>query len=128
MIFSLYFHLKKLIVLFILSFILFRILYDNELRQKVLDFIYKYRYFLSVLIIAVCVIFQIHGSSINELNLFGIKHNLIAGISRSMRSDEYLVNTMFAFSQYHNGFGYFSDIVRATPSVCSPSLNVVSKK
>ncbi|WP_296884873.1 hypothetical protein [uncultured Methanobrevibacter sp.] len=122
------FSFKKLIVLFILSFILFRILYDNELRQKVLDFIYKYRYYLSVLIIAVCVIFQIHGSSINELNLFGIKHNLIAGISRSMRSDEYLVNTMFAFSQYHNGFGYFSDIVRATPGVCSPSLNVVSKK
>ena len=110
------FSFKKLIVLFILSFILFRILYDNELRQKVLDFIYKYRYYLSVLIIAVCVIFQIHGSSINELNLFGIKHNLIAGISRSMRSDEYLVNTMFAFSQYHNGFGYFSDIVRAAPT------------
>ncbi|WP_407432206.1 hypothetical protein [Methanobrevibacter sp.] len=110
------FSFKKLIVLFILSFILFRILYDNELRQKVLDFIYKYRYYLSVLIIAVCVIFQIHGSSINELNIFGINHNLIAGISRSIRSDEYLVNTMFAFSQYHNGFGYFSDIVRAAPT------------
>ncbi|WP_296889207.1 hypothetical protein [uncultured Methanobrevibacter sp.] len=110
------FSFKKLIVLFILSFILFRILYDNELRQKVLDFIYKYRYYLSVLIIAVCVIFQIHGSSINELNLFGIKHDLIAGISRSIRSDEYLVNTMLAFSQYHNGFGYFSDIVRAAPT------------
>lgn len=110
------FSFKKLIVLFILSFILFRILYDNELRQKVLDFIYKYRYYLSVLIIAVCVIFQIHGSSINELNLFGIKHDLIAGISRPIRSDEYLVNTMLAFSQYHNGFGYFSDIVRAAPT------------
>ena len=110
------FSFKKLIVLFILSFILFRILYDNELRQKFLDFIYKYRYYISVLIIAVCVIFQIHGSSINELNIFGINHNLIAGISRSIRSDEYLVNTMFAFSQYHNGFGYFSDIVRAAPT------------
>lgn len=110
------FSFKKFIILFILSFIVFRILYDKNLREKVLNFIFKYRYYLSIAIIAICVIFQIHGSSINELNIFGIKHNLIAGISRSIRSDEYLVNTMFAFSQYHNGFGYFSDIVRAAPT------------
>lgn len=110
------FSFKKFIILFILSFIVFRILYDKNLRDKVLNFIFKYRYYLSIAIIAICVIFQIHGSSINELNIFGINHNLIAGISRSIRSDEYLVNTMFAFSQYHNGFGYFSDIVRATPT------------
>ena len=110
------FSFKKFIILFILSFIVFRILYDKNLREKVLNFIFKYRYYLSIAIIAICVIFQIHGSSINELNIFGIKHNLIEGISRSIRSDEYLVNTMFAFSQYHNGFGYFSDIVRAAPT------------
>ena len=110
------FSFKKFIILFILSFIAFRILYDKNLREKVLNFIFKYRYYLSIAIIAICVIFQIHGSSINELNIFGIKHNLIAGISRSIRSDEYLVNTMFAFSQYHNAFGYFSDIVRAAPT------------
>ena len=64
------FSFKKFIILFILSFIAFRILYDKNLREKVLNFIFKYRYYLSIAIIAICVIFQIHGSSINELNIF----------------------------------------------------------
>jgi len=110
------FSLKKFIVLFILSFLVFRVLYDENLREKSLDFIYKYRYYLSIAIIAVCVIFQIHGSSINELNIFGVNHKLLLGVSRFIRSDEYLVNTLFGFSQYHNNFAYFSDIVRATPT------------
>ncbi len=110
------FSFKKFIALFIILFIVFRILYDENLRKKVLDFIYKYRYYISLAIIAICVIFQIHGSSINELNFFGVKHNVLFGISRNMRSDEYIVNTLFAFSQYHNNFGYFSDIIRAAPT------------
>ena len=110
------FSLKKFILFFILSFVLFRILYDNNLREKSANFIYKYRYYLSIAIIAVCVIFQIHGSSINELNIFGVNHKVLLGISRYIRSDEYIVNTLFGFSQYHNNFAYFSDIVRAAPT------------
>ena len=110
------FFFKRYIMFFILTFILFRILYDDNLREKVFDFIYKYRYPLSVIVIAVCVIFQIHGSSISELNIFGVNHNPLFGISRFMRSDEYLVNTLFAFSQYPNHFSYFSEIVRAAPT------------
>ena len=110
------FSLKKFIVLFIISFIVFRILYDKNLREQVLNFIYKYRYFLSIAILVICVIFQIHGSSINELNIFGVNHKVLLGVSRSIRSDEYIVNTLFGFSQYHNNFAYFSDIVRAAPT------------
>lgn len=110
------FSLKKFIILSIILFILFRILYDKNLREKVLNFIFKYRYYLSIAIIAICVIFQIHGSSINELNIFGVKHNLLLGVSRQMRGDEYVVNTLFGFSQYPNNFAYFSNIVRAVPT------------
>ena len=110
------FSFKRYIIILILLFIVFRIIYDENLRKKVFNFIYKYRYYLSLLIIVICVIFQIHGSSINELNLFGVKHHVLLGISRNMRSDEYIVNTLFAFSQYPNNFAYFSDIIRATPT------------
>ena len=110
------FSLNKFILILILLFIIFRILYDKNLRKKALDFIYKYRYWLSLAIIVICVVFQIHGSSINELNLFSVKHELIFGISRNVRSDEYIVNTLFAFSQYQNNFSYFSDIIRAAPT------------
>ena len=110
------FSLKKFIILSIILFILFRILYDKNLREKLLNFIFKYRYYLSIAIIAICVIFQIHGSSINELNIFGVKHNLLLGVSRQMRGDEYVVNTLFGFSQYPNNFAYFSNIVRAVPT------------
>ncbi len=110
------FSFKKFIILFILSLIVFRILYDKNLRKKVFDFIFKYRYYLSIAIIAICVIFQIHGSSINELNIFGVNHKVLLGVSRLIRSDEYVVNTLLGFSQYPNNFAYFSDIVRAAPT------------
>ncbi len=108
------FSLKEFIVFFIVFFIIFYIFLDENRRNKTLNFIYNYRLPLSIMVICVAVIFQIHGSSINELNLFGVQHKPLLGVSRPIRSDEYVVNTMFAFSQYFNDFGYFSDIVRAT--------------
>ena len=114
--FSQQFSFKHFIFFAVISIILFRILYDSDLRIKVFDFIYKYRYYLSFAVIAVCVIFQIHGSSINELNIFNVNHDPLFGISRFMRSDEYAVNTLMAFSQYPNHFGYFSEIFRAVPT------------
>ena len=110
------FSFKHFIFFAVISFIIFRIVYDDELRVKVFDFIYKYRYYLSFAVIAICVLFQIHGSSINELNIFNVNHSPLFGISRAIRSDEYGVNTLLAFSQYPNHFGYFSDIVRAVPT------------
>lgn len=114
--FSQQFSFKHFIFFAVISFIIFRILYDSDLRNKFFDFIYKNRYYLSFVVIAVCVVFQIHGSSINELNLFNVNHNPLFGISRFIRSDEYGVNTLMAFSQYPNHFGYFSEIFRAVPT------------
>ena len=107
------FSLKEFVVFLIIFFIVFYILFDKTRKDKLLNFIYTYRLPLSISIIILAVIFQIHGSSINELNFFGVDHKTLLGVSRPIRSDEYAVNTMFAFSQYMNHFGYFSDIVRA---------------
>lgn len=111
-----YFSFKQFIVFLVIFSIITYILSNEQLKNKSLAFIYKYRFLLSLLAIVVCVVFQIHGSSINELNFFNIKHNFILGVSRSIRADEFNVNTMLAFSQYCNNFSYFSDIVRATPT------------
>ncbi len=109
-----HFSIYEFTIFFIIFFILFYILFDETRKDKVLNFIYTYRLPLSLLVIVIAVIFQIHGSSINELNFFGVNHKTLLGVSRPIRGDEYVVNTMFAFSQYLNDFAYFSDIVRAS--------------
>ena len=108
-----YFSFKHFLLLVIIFTVILYVLSDETLKNRTLSFIYKYRIVLSVLVVFVCVIFQIHGSSINELNFFGLKHDIILGVSRQIRTDEFNVNTMLAFSQYCNDFAYFSDIVRA---------------
>lgn len=64
-----------------------------------------------------CVLSELHGSSIGlyadilghpELN------TVLLGKNRPIRSDEWLVFTPFAFSQYYTGFAYFGEIVRGT--------------
>lgn len=107
------FSLKEFLVFLVIFLIVYYILFDNEKRTLVFDFIYKYRLLISFILIAIAVVFQIHGSSIGELNIFNLDHNTLFGISRYIRGDEYNVNTMLAFSQYQNNFSYFSEIVRA---------------
>ena len=114
---SLYFSFKHLILLFIIIFSLIYILSYENLRVKCSKFLYKFRYPLILVLFLICVIFEIHGSSIAQLSLFNVdSHNSLLGISRVIRSDEFNVNTVMAFSQYHNGFSYFSSILRATPT------------
>ena len=107
------FSYKEFIIFFILFIIVYYILLDDDKKDKVFNFIYKYRYPLSLILIAIAVLFQIHGSSISELHLNSSHHTLF-GIPRAIRSDEFNVNTMLAFSQYPNNFSYFSEIVRGS--------------
>jgi len=108
------FSIKEFLVFLVLFIIICYILSDNTRKNQVFNFLYTYRLYLSIFVVIVAIIFQIHGSSINEMNLFNVPHKPFFGVSRPIRSDEYIVNTMYAFSQYMNDFGYFSDIVRAT--------------
>lgn len=70
---------------------------------------------LGLLVISVCL--GIHGSSIGlYADILGHKelNSVLLGENRPIRSDEWVVFTPFAFSQYYNNFAYFSNIVRGT--------------
>ncbi len=84
-------------------------------------FLYRYRFFLCLAVFAVCVLFEVNGSSIGIWNragfLGGEDTGLLLGASRTARSDEWFVSTPMALSQYHDpegAFPYFSSIVRGT--------------
>ncbi|MBQ9441911.1 MAG: hypothetical protein IJU55_02750 [Selenomonadaceae bacterium] len=64
-----------------------------------------------------CTIFEIHGSSISiyaDILQHPELSDIIFGKYRPIRSDEYVVFTPFAFSQYFTNFSLISDIVRGT--------------
>lgn len=107
------FSYKEFIIFLIIFAVVYYILLDKDKREKAFNFIYKYRYPISFILIAIAVVFQIHGSSIGELNM-NVNHRPLFGIPRLIRSDEFNVNTMLAFSQYPNNFSYFSEIVRGS--------------
>ena len=68
-------------------------------------------------LIVVCACLGLHGSSIGlYADILGHKelNSVLFGENRPIRSDEWLVFTPFAFSQYYNNFAYFSNIVRGT--------------
>lgn len=85
-------------------------------RRAVL-FIIKWRYVVALIVFILCVIFKVHGSSINEYNrLFAnydeyARESVLIGESRAIRSDEWLVHTPYYMSQAYNGFGKSSEQV-----------------
>lgn len=87
-----------------------------NLKNKVLDFIYKYRFIIAIVLIILGVLFKIHGSSISHwnyyINIDKEDTSLIFGKTRGIRSDEWAVTTPLIFSQSFNGFKYFSNILR----------------
>ncbi len=87
-----------------------------ELKNKILDFIYKYRFIIAIVLIVLGVLFKLHGSSIahwnNYINIDKEDTSLIFGKTRGIRSDEWAVTTPLIFSQKFNGFKYFSDLLR----------------
>ena len=77
------------------------------------------RWTIGGLLILFCTFFEIHGSSISVYANI-LEHNelsdIIFGKYRPIRSDEWLVFTPFAFSQYFTNFSLISDIVRGAPT------------
>lgn len=114
--FATYFSVKHFLIFLVLFSIIYYIFIDEERKSRFLNLLDTYKIPILALFVLVCVAFQLHGSSINELNTFFVKHNTLFGVSRPIRTDEFNVNTMLAFSQYMNNFSYFSDIVRAAPT------------
>lgn len=103
-------------------------------KNKILDFIYKYRYIIVILLIIIGVLFKLHGSSLNFWNHSPLwkgqgvfdtgvdSSDLLFGQPRHIRSDEWAVTTPLIFSQSLNGFKYFSDNLRGGTSTDAFSI------
>lgn len=127
--------LKRLIILFLLA-VLGTGLFNRFGKETIFRYLYQYRYRLGALFLFGCVLFEIHGSSVYywENYFQGSKHfETLIGISRSIRSDEWAVNTPMMISQYFNGaapFPYFSETIRGALTDAfiiygQPVLNIV---
>lgn len=89
----------------------------KEIRNKFLDFLYKYRYVIAFVVLVLAVLFKLHGSSLdlwNSIFTTGVKDTPLWGSPRFIRSDEWAVTTPFIFSQKYNHFNVFTNIIRGT--------------
>lgn len=108
-----YLYYKKSLFFIILLSVTIYLLWANDYIKQQL---FKYRFFIAIIIFLILVFFQIHGSSIDIWSTyFPNKTSPILGIPRAIRSDEWNVLTPFSLSQYENlrgAFPYFSDTIR----------------
>lgn len=90
--------------------------------KKAREIVYKYRYAFAGSVFVLCVIFEISGSSMGQwCNDFGIADkDVLVGISRPVRSDEYGLATPYFISQgvskSENAYEYFSDYANGMES------------
>lgn len=73
--------------------------------------LHRYRFWIGAGLIALAVIFNVSGSSLDMWNTYNGGFPLQGtafGAARSIRSDEWGVDTPFAFSQAYNGYGFFN--------------------
>lgn len=91
--------------------------YKGEVLGRTL---YRYRFWIAGVLFVFCVIMEIHGSSIGmwARTLGSLETGEIAGISRSIRSDEWAISTPMMLSQYYQAepFSYFSESLRGIPT------------
>jgi hypothetical protein len=108
---------KRLIILYLLT-IGILLCINRFTAKRVFNFIYEHRYGIGGGFFLVCVLGEIHGSSIEYWQyLFQGSETFktLIGVSRSVRSDEWAVNTPMMISQYFNhsgAFPYFSETIR----------------
>lgn len=83
---------------------------ETELTHPLLDILLKLRYVIGLLVIVIVVTFNLNGSSIGSWDNYvsqrddGKKTDVIFGQNREVRSDEWLVQTPFYFSQAESGY------------------------
>ena len=93
--------------------------FSSRKTEDTAEIFYRLRYVLGGIFLFLCVLLELHGSSIGIYAKF-LDHpefkSIIAGVPRQIRFDEWCVFTPFAFSQYFTNFSMISDIVRAAPT------------
>lgn len=86
-------------------------------RERIFNFVYRHRWWLALGTLALCVLFEVSGSSIGRWYDGTGWDGTLFGAARGCRSDEYLVNTPMAFAQFFNDAGawqYFGETFRGT--------------
>lgn len=82
--------------------------------------LFKYRYVVACLLFALSVVSGVSGSSIGMVTEWfnSPDSDVLYGVSRLIRLDEWAVFTPMTWSQYYGDepFSYFSSIIRATPT------------
>ncbi len=87
--------------------------------EETAEIFYRLRYVLGGIFFLLCVILEVHGSSISiYAHIMGHREldADLLGHFRPIRSDEWIVFTPFAFAQYFADFALINDIVRAAPT------------
>lgn len=86
--------------------------------KRLLSTIYRFRWAIALAVLALCVIFELSGSSIGALvAMMGGADESLLGTARSIRSDEFAVFTPMALSQCiadDGSFSYVQDVFRGT--------------
>ena len=94
-----------LISSFVIIFIALHLVIDIK---KIYEFMYRYRYVIGIIILSYITILGYNGSSIAFWNRIvqpnTDNYDVVLGIARGIRSDEWLVNTPSLISQAYNGF------------------------
>ena len=96
---------------FLFAFMLMRACRRSSARLS--DGLYKWRYLTGAVFIAAMVILKISGSSIHCWSdvIQSDVNGVLLGKARAIRTDEWAVNTSFAFAQAASGFKYHSPVI-----------------
>ena len=88
--------------------------------KRFFDALFNARFFLAGSAFVLCVLFEFTGSSIGCWSqLLGQADNdILLGVSRAIRSDEWAVFTPMAWAQYYaeQPFQYFNEVIRGCPT------------
>ncbi|CUS25915.1 Uncharacterized protein LACOL_0607 [Paucilactobacillus oligofermentans DSM 15707 = LMG 22743] len=77
----------------------------QNILKKVLDSLIRFRFIIGIFAIIIIVVFKINGSSINAWqDVFSSNNTQISGQTRTVRSDEWKVQTPLALAQYYDDF------------------------
>lgn len=77
------------------------------------------RFAIGGAVVAIAVILNVNGSSMgiwSKILRSDVSQDVVMGLSRLERTDEYMVGTPFAYSQAYNDYGYFNSIIGDHPS------------
>ena len=102
--------------------------------KKMYDFIYKKRYIIGLIVLVFLVFGKYNGSSIEIWNdyiqpKYKVNSNVILGVPRAIRSDEWLVSTPVTLSQATKkvNFGTYNKILGNTKNLVTLYPNLPSK-